>query len=322
ALLMAPLSCCPYPLAYAAFFAASCAAWLVTLDWLGRKLELLPARAWWWALAGWPVACETLIGGQASMAAAWIVVATLWLLKRNCPVAAGTVLACAAYKPNVLALFGLGVAIRYPRVLWGLAGMAGALITATVVLGGSEALREYCQLAARLSGETWEVETPAWKVHSLTSWVACAVPGHARLLTLVLGMLVCAAVGIAWRRRVAGEQTDDLAAGGLLVLNALFNPYTPIYDLVLLGPAAMLLARGAGPYVAVRSDSPGWAGAVAHGAFAGLFFGPHLSQALAQRFSIQLFPLVLLGAAVCLTCPLVYRSTRTSVCGIGGALSR
>src|SRR6185436_2939235 len=86
------------------------------------------------------------------------------------------------------------------------------------------------------------------------------------------------------------------AFAGLLVVNALFNPYTPIYDLVLLGPAAVfaveacMIQQNLGRNLAAR------AGCVQL-ALAALFFGPHLSQALAKTVGVQCFPLVLLAIA-------------------------
>ena len=89
-----------------------------------------------------------------------------------------------------------------------------------------------------------------------------------------------------------------MSLGLLIVCNSLFNPYTPIYDLILLMIGGICLTEGLSSQGRVASLSPN----ACLVAVATLYFGPHLSQSLAPVLGVQLFPLILLvGCAVALT---------------------
>lgn len=302
ALMAAPLAWLPYGLAYVAFLVASLGAWLATVALLGKQCRFLRAAHWQsvgWSLAGWPVALETLIGGQASMFAALISVATLTCLRTNHTIWAGALLALAAYKPNVLALFAIGLMIKFPRILLGFAGMALLLGSLTYFTCGAGPLQEYVELLGRLAGDPWDVETPYWKVHGLASWVQLVVPQHARLVTIGIGLAASIGVGIWWRLRASQDAMMFCqAAAGLLVINALFNPYTPIYDLVILAPAVVLGVEYVHGGARTSFASDGVQAVVFQFILAAIFFGPHLSQALAKRLGVQVFPWILAAIAL------------------------
>ncbi|MEO8497844.1 MAG: hypothetical protein ABI614_22485, partial [Planctomycetota bacterium] len=102
---------------------------------------------------------------------------------------------------------------------------------------------------------------------------------------------------VAMRARVVTSHgpIEPIWFAMLISLNALFNAYTPIYDLVLLMAGAALtaehLAQRHGPNVS-RSL------AASQLMLAVVYFGPHLSQVVAKSTGAQPFGLVLAALAV------------------------
>ncbi len=298
ALLMAPLAALPYVVSYGVFLAASCACGLTALRLLccelGCPADLRPLV--YLAFAGWPVALETIIGGQASMFALLLMAATTVLLRHRRYLAAGAVIALAAYKPNVLLLVGVGCVLYRPRTLRGVLPAAALLVALSLAAGGWQGLVDYYRLTTQLAVGSWDVDTPFWKVHSLSSWLGLLVEGRQRLLGLLLGLLAVTGVVWRWRRAEAAGGTPLLISLALLVtINALANAYTPIYDLTLLAAGVLLTAAslGTGEEEPWRRHLP-----AAQLLLAILFLGPHMSQSAARLLGVQLFPLALLAAAV------------------------
>jgi hypothetical protein len=297
ALLMAPLAALPYAVSFACFFALSCAAWWTALWILARDLQIL--RGPWRgpilvAIVGWPVALETLIGGQASMFALLLLTAAIVLVRRHQFVWAGVILALAAYKPNVLAFITLALALRYPRVLLGAIPAWVALGMVSLIPNGWSGISDYLTLGMQLAVQTWDVETPFWKVHSLASWFELLPGGQERVVSLAVGLASTVTVVWIWRRAIGDSMTGPVLAT-LVSINALFNPYTPIYDLTLLLPGVLLTAESL--WLRYGNDLEGRLG-TAQLILAALYFGPHLSQLSAKALGVQSFALVLLALAV------------------------
>jgi hypothetical protein len=246
-------------------------------------------------MLGWPVALETLVGGQASLFALLIAVSVYALLRHKRFVLAGAILALAAYKPNVLALVALGCLLRFPRMLRGFLPAAAGIGLLCLVPDGWDGLMQYRELTANLATQAWDVATPLWKVHGLAPWFTLFLGAEGRLACGLAG--VAATLFVAIHAKLVGpaEPIEPIWFATLISLNALFNAYTPIYDLVLLLAAAALtaehLARRHGPNV-------GRTVAAAQMALAVVGFGPHLSQALAKATGAQAFGIVLTALAV------------------------
>ncbi len=269
-------------------------SWFGLQHWQGANTPLMKSAAL--ALCGWPVALEVIVGGQASFFALAIAVGTVLLIDKKQQPLAGAVLAFALYKPNVLVFFVLGCLLRFPRLLWGFIPVATLLALGCLATAGWEGCLNYVQLGQSLVQTSWEIPTPFWKIHGLISWLDYWSPAIGRPAVLAAGL---AAVGI-WvvrsNQRVDVSSADlrhDLAL--LVTLNVLFNPYPPIYDLVLLViPAWISLGRfeeslRTNPAVSQTSAR------LQVAAIAGLFlFGPHFSQALSWQLHGQVFTIPLL----------------------------
>lgn len=300
AAMLAPLSQLPYAAAYLMFLGLSGAAWAVaarlTVCSSGVPTEARPSA--YWVALGFPVAWEVMLGGQASHFALLIATLGVFFLQRSRPVAAGMVLGLALYKPNVLAMFVLGCLARFPRCLIGIAVSSSLALAASWWFVGYAGVLEYFDYATRLAVTRWQLETPPWKVHGLGAWVALVLPGAERRAVLALGLLATGVLVWRWRQAPRTAQATQHYTALLLLINALGNPYVPIYDLVLVLPVALLLV---GRLAVPSSSRPErMAAAIVLGLLA---FGPHLSQAIAKSQPVpQLFPLLLLMAAVVLVC--------------------
>jgi len=292
-LLMAPLAMLPFGGSFLVFTLASSAAGICAVRTLvkvafdtdaagsePRSRWLRPALYW---IGSWPVVLETLAGGQLTLFGLAILALGLLQLKQGNPIRAGLILALAAYKPNLMALLILGIVVRYPRAAIGIALGSASLVALQAALAGWSSLTAYAQLGARLALQTWSLETPYWKVHGLAGWVQKLLPGYERPLLLLTGAAGSIAVAWFWRRRPAAP-TFAPAVSCLLLINAICNPYLPIYDLALLAAIPCLLA---GTAAGLKFDHlPGAAPFV----LAAAYFGPHLSQAFAPMVGLQLLP--------------------------------
>lgn len=291
ALAMTPLAALPYTASWIVFTLLSTAALIVAwralagqLPWMQgewRHLSLL-------VLLGWPVTCETLLGGQSALFSLAILCGTTALAERRCYKSAGAILALAAFKPNVMALFAFAYVLRYPRLLWGLVPVGLALIVASLATVGPSGCEDYLRLGAQLASQTWDFETDAHKVHGLATWLTPIAHGYERPVLLFGGMILAIAVVMLWRRRGNDRATCTSAAALLISLNLLANPYVPIYDLALLAAgwcfsfAAVYDSTGDGPARQRQLWYCGVSGTL-------LYFGPHASQLLAVAGEPQLF---------------------------------
>ncbi len=297
ALLMAPLARLPYALAIAVFMAVGLVGAVAGLRLLIRETGLRSRanlRLCYLAFWGWPVALETWIGGQASLFAFLIVCAGIVLMHRERYAWAGAVWALAAYKPNVLLLVVIGCILFRPRVLRGLIPVVAIMFALTWWTVGWEGIVAYAELTLQLTARPWDVETPFWKVHGIAQWLTLLIGGQARLVSLMVGLL--ATIGIVYRwRRTDNSPSSPLPYALLITVNALANPYAPIYDLTLLSAGLVLMAPTLAPtgrFPFVRHPLA-WQAAIAT-----IYFGPHVSQLIARSSGLQFFPLLLLGYTV------------------------
>ncbi len=296
ALLMAPLAYLPYGAAITVFLALGLASAATGIRLLVHQTGIATRadrRLCYLALVGWPVALETWIGGQSSLFSLLIACVAIVLMQRRQFAWSGAVWALAACKPNVLLLVVIGCVLFRPRVLRGLIPVGAVMCGLTCWTVGWVGLVEYVELTFDLAARPWNVETPFWKVHGIAQWLTPLLGSKARLASLLIGLLATAVVVWRWRR------TDNCPASPLpyallISINALANPYTPIYDLTLLSAGVILMvpiASARGRY-SFANHPVAWQLGIA-----ALYFGPHLSQLIAKSWGLQFFPLVLLGYA-------------------------
>ncbi len=286
---MVPLSALPIAWSFALFALIQLSLLAVTLWLLQQNYSLFHQRAaWLWAMAGSPLVLESLIGGQSSLFGLACVVGCLHFLRRDNQLMAGILLALTLYKPNVAALLIVAALVVRPGLWLGFLPTVAAGLAIALWTTGISGLLQYLQLASHLASTQWSLETPFWKVHGLSPMLQWILPEHGKLACAAVGITISLAIATCWR---CGRLHDLLAVALLLCSNALFNPYVPIYDLVLLELALVLVCQAA--YQGVLQNH---SVAALQWALGLLFVGPHLSQALARPLGCQIFPLLLSGA--------------------------
>ncbi len=307
AIMMVPLASFPYAVSFAIFSLLSIVAGLMALrnllsiagmsESVGRGESSNRSRPWaritLLATVSWPVVIETVLGGQLSLFGLGILTWAIRNLERGHLVWGGAILGFACYKPNLLAFVGLGLWLRFPRAVLGTLATAVLVAVLQWTCAGWQSLLTYVSLGRELALGSWQLETPFWKVHGLASWLTIAWPGRERKALLVVGTLLTAAVAGYWRRSTsASSEARCLAL--LVIVNTLFNPYVPIYDLSLLSLPAFLLAG-----MATRNQTATVTWQV-QSLILLAYLGPHLSQALAPLLGVQLFPWLLVLIAGCI----------------------
>lgn len=309
---MAPLAGLSYVVSSAIFVVGGLALIVASIALLMRTTGLA-ATSWrntaWWGAATAPLALEPIISGQLSPLAVAIAAGTVALLHGGRQAAAGAVLALALYKPNVLALFGVICVLRYPRMLWGALPIGALWTAANVALVGVDGFVGYLQLGRQLALDDWSIQAPAHKLHGLAAWLAYLVEGHERALNLALGVVAAAWLVTRWRKLGNDSATFWIGLSLALSINALGNPYVPIYDLALLVPAALMMSAG---LIQRYGDALHGKLLAAQLLIGAIYFGPHLSQAVAQYCGVQLFPLVLCVIAIWQACEFARAATSAS----------
>lgn len=285
---MAPLSQLPYQWSFAIFFCMQLGLLGINSSLLSRDYECIQEYSGWlWAIVGSPLIIETLIGGQASLIALSCVLGFAHFYRKHDDTMAGVMLALTLYKPNVLALFILGCLVVRPRLLRGFLPVLGMGIVVALLTSGPAGLAEYLRLGTQLASSTWSLETPYWKVHGLAPYFQALIPEFGKFICFAIGVGLSSLIAAMWR---SGRWSANPSMAWLLCINSLFNPYVPIYDLVLLIPAAVFACEAAW-----TKHWPAQRPLAFQAIAAALFFGPHLSQALAMLIGWQLFPLVTLA---------------------------
>lgn len=309
ALLLSPLAVLPYGAALAIWIAFQMGCGMAAFAIARRELGILRSE-WKQSLMlmslGFPLVWEAILGGQASLLAVLIVVASEVLLRKKQWFWAGAILGLAAYKPPVLLFVGLAQVIRAPRLIVGIAATVLLLGTASVSVCGWQTLKDYVDVTLQLSGSgPWNVPTPVEKVHGLVEIAKWISPRFGKWMIVLAGFVASVGVAVWLRRTSRDQQTEqdaiatqvsaDLGLVLLLLIQLTANPYLPIYDLVLLLPVIWfggnaLWSTWGNPSVAnIR-----WLGPV----LLALVMGAHLSQAVCPPGTPKPFSLFLLGLAI------------------------
>ena len=288
--LMTSLANLSFGISFACFFAMCVAAVVFAIKLLVGELDrgttdIKPSV--FWLLLGWPLVGEALMGGQSSPFALLFVVGGVIALRRDRDFLGGVLIGLCIYKPNIVGMVVIGTLIARPKAFWGMLSVAVPALLLSIHAAGVEGVQRYIELASSLATAEWNLETPFWKVHGIAPLLDVIAPGRGKPLAFVCGIPVAIWFGLKLRR----SQGHDwwAAVAGLLATNALFNPYVPIYDLLLLLPVIAIVSRmpAAGRNLSFVDTRVA--------IIAALFLAPHLSQALTPSIGVQVFPVVLIA---------------------------
>jgi hypothetical protein len=288
-----------YAKAYTAWLITGLAAYLAGLALLRHRIPKLSERDWrtavLLALSFSPFAVESWAGGQLSIWGFLLMSVALWADLRF-PIVSGIALALCSYKPTLLILVvPMLILTRRWRALTGFASGIVVIAATSLALVGTRPNLAYLAALAGYGGEitAGAVGLRRWKYVDLNSFLTMLV-GQGGLLrwVLALALLVMGLFIVArFRSRVLDLRSldQDLLWSLTIVGTLLLNLYVPIYDCVLLVPAALLVVN-----VALMNEQDRWARKVPY-MLAGLHLMAWVTQSIARATTIQLYTLVLIA---------------------------
>jgi Glycosyltransferase family 87 len=303
ALLFKPFALLPYLWAYVAWLGFSAALYLTGIALLFRAIAL-PAEhrtiGFLLAVSFMPFIFETWIGGQLS-----VVIFFLWTLffcfrRQNRLFLAGLAVALGIFKPTLVALpLAMLIIGRRWRIVQGFvigAAAVAALSMRMVGLNGCRAWVDTLLFNARVAsgpGEAWHLAKSV-DVSSFLHLLLFNASPLTGMAVVALAMVAFVLLGRAWwqsSRCVPAPTSENWLWAATLCLTLVVNSYAPIYDTILLVPAAALaagaMARGSGEE---QEAFRGW--------LLLLYMTAWITQPMAEFLHLQVYTLVLAGFSV------------------------
>jgi hypothetical protein len=291
ALLFAPISFLPYPVALAVFFIASIACWFFVCSLLERELGDASAMRETWMLVRFAPVAYSLAYGQMTALLAVPLALFVVSLRRKRDVLAGLALGLLAIKPQMV--IGLVVYLALQRRFRAIASaiVSGAIVSGASFIAFPEAARTYAHVSSQMLGWSRIASARPWAQIGFFRLGTNTFDGIAPLVGTAAGVLFTMAafgwlVMIASKRDEIASREWDLGLAAIIPLSLCLSPYLFHYDAGLFAIAFVLVQHRVArkPMVA---DSTYFDDARATVAFfaTGLFFalGPGLSEH-AQNF--------------------------------------
>lgn len=299
AALFRPFAILSYEWAYLVWLLFSALLYSASLWLIFRSTGLSPPdrlTAFLLALSWAPFLFETWIGGQLSVLAfcAWALF--FYCRHRNAMFLAGFALALAVFKPTLIALpVAMLICGRRWRTFAGFAAGATALTALSIRIVGLQGCSAWINTmlfngrTALGSGATARyaknVDINSF-FHLLTghAWAVTAVA------SAVIGILGIGMLATAWSRSRTWNRTtpsEDFLWASTLCLGLVLNPYSPIYDGVVVVAATALMARAVCESRADQESFAAW--------LTLLYIVPCITQSFAELLHLQLFTPLLAG---------------------------
>jgi hypothetical protein len=189
----------------------------------------------------YPAFFHLIAWGQTSAVALACFTALFFLLRAKHHFAAGLVLGCLIFKPQL----GLAAAVVFLSIgAW--KTVAGAALSAAAQLGvgvlyyGARPLRQWFNTLSNVEKVMPWLEPRPYQTHSLRTFWSLLIPWPDLALGLYVlsGAAVLALTVLIWKR----NSSLALRFSSLLLATVLVAPHLTVYDLVILAPAFLLLA--------------------------------------------------------------------------------
>ena len=246
ALLFAPMSLLPYPIALAVFFLASIACWLFACRVLERELGDAPALRETWLLVRFAPIAYSLAYGQMTALLAVPLALFVVSLRRSRDGLAGAALGLLAIKPQMVVglLVYLALQRRFRAVVWAIA--CGAVVSGASFVVFPEAARTYARVSSQMLGWSRIASARPWAQIGFFRLGTNTLDGVSPLLGTVAGVALTMA-GFAWlvviaSKRHEGASRDwDLSLAAVLPLSLCLSPYLFHYDAGLFAIAFVLV---------------------------------------------------------------------------------
>jgi len=308
ALLFAPMSLLPYPVALATFFVASIGCWLLACRMLERELgDEKAAREAWLVVRFAPVAYSLAYGQMTALLAVPLALFVV-SLRRKRDVLAGLALGLLAIKPQMVV--GLLVYLALQRRA---RAVVSAIACGAVVSGASfavfpEAARTYAHVSSQMLGWSRIASARPWEQIGFFRLGTSTFDGVSPLLGTATGVALAMA-GFAWlvviasRREEPASRNWDLSLAAVIPISLCLSPYLFHYDAGLFAIAFVLVQHRLARRPMVADSTYFEDARLSVACFAvGLFFalgpglGEHAQNFLHASFGLQPAMLALLWA--------------------------
>ncbi|MDR3496518.1 MAG: glycosyltransferase family 87 protein [Ancalomicrobiaceae bacterium] len=241
-----PLAALPYLAALGLYLAATFALYLAAMPMLAPR-PASAATSWpaaaplWWA-AGFPAVFVNLGHGQNGFLTTALLAGGLASMPKR-PIVAGVLFGCLAYKPQFAVLIPVALlAGRQWKTFAVAAVTAGLLALASLAVFGPDTWRAFFASLQTTRTIVLEQGATGWpKIVSAFSAVRILGGGIAAAYAVQTATTLVAVAAVAW---VWVRRPNSALAAGLTALAVpLTTPYVLDYDLMVLAPAVVLLAR-------------------------------------------------------------------------------
>jgi Glycosyltransferase family 87 len=245
-------------------------------------------------LSFFPFLGYTWLGAQISTIGFVAMALAVYVEDRGWPLVSGIALSLCLYKPTLVVLAGpmLLVAGRY-RQLAGFAAGAGLQILLWLAIGGGASFAAFVEelqwTMARTTAAGQSFFNP-YRYADVNAFFRLLPYGRSAFGRVMLGIVVAAALASLvtawWRSRRANQPEQLLVWAATLTWTLILNVYVPLYDTVIVVPAAVLAVA------AVRAR--GWIGWNRVGpALAFVWLAPWIAEFCARTIRVQIYTLAL-----------------------------
>jgi len=251
--LFRPFALLPYWWSYCAWLAFSLTLYASGLWLLLRSLIRVSHRtsAFLLALSAPMYTLETWIGGQLSVLAFFAVVLFIYCFEKRWPVWAGLALGLATYKPSLVVIpAAMMIVGGCWRMLAGLSASSALMILGSFAAAGVNGfelwiarLRVFSAFAT--SNEAILRRTKYVDLNSFFTILLGASSAERALATVVTSAAFLFLAWTWWRCRRSSHKSHDTQRylwAAALTWALMINVYAPVYDTILLVPAAALVA--------------------------------------------------------------------------------
>lgn len=294
--LFRPLALLPYRWAYCAWLMFSLTVYASGLWLLFRTLirESYRRTAFLLALSAPMYTLETWIGGQLSVIGFLAVVLFICCFEKRWPLLAGLALGLATYKPSLVAIPAAVMILGGCwRMLAGLGSSSALIILASMTTAGVNGfwlwitrLRVFSAYAT--SNEPILRRTKYVDLNSFFTVLLGGSSVERGIATIATSAAFLILAWNWWRSRHQSHEVQRYLWAATLTWTMMINIYVPVYDTILLVPAAALVARSqAGRGLPQQMAMQIWLMA--------LWLVPWLTQSWADYVRLQILTMVLAG---------------------------
>jgi len=295
--LFRPFALLPYKWAYCAWLMFSLALysfslWLLFRGWADAKYRRI---AFLLSLSAPMYTLETWMGAQLSVLAFFAVVVFICCFEKRWPLLAGLALGMATYKPSLMAIPAAVMLVAGCwKMLAGFGISSTLLVLGSIATGGVKVLQLWMVrmkvfAAIATTNEAILRRTKYVDINSFFTILFGPSSMERAIATVVTAAAFLFLAWSCWKLRGQSHEVQRYLWSATFTWTLLINIYAPVYDTILLVPAAALLARS----VVEQSKKQEQAGLQVW--LIVLWLAPWVTQSWADYLRLQILTLVLAG---------------------------